>query len=232
MGNRRPNEFLEERRPLFFPHAQITAGLGAKFFTAAREGRLDNATYFNPTGLAAHNDNHFTLTVRRNGAKDVLAFTAFTFTAEADDDLVTKVAHTLQTGDGPVFVANSGGALPTGLAAATGYYVVKADADTLKLATTRANAFAGVTIDITGDGTGTQTMSSTAATRRPAVIASGVNTDADGGGAALPAHQAVPLTVAADCGFVAGDELLFVAVEGGAATLPLGFLAGELVYTG
>ncbi len=231
MANRRKNEFLEERRPLFFAHAQLTAGLGIAFFTAEREGRLDNASYLNPAGLAAHNDNHFTLTVRRNGAKDALSFTSFTFTAEADDEKLTKVAHGLQTGDGPVRITNTGGGLPSGLSAGVDYYVIKIDADNLYLAASRAAAFAGTNLTFTTDGTGTHTLAAATGCRRPAVIASGVNTDADGGGAALPAHTPVTLTTA-DAGFVAGDELLFVAVEGGTATLPLGYLHGEAVYTG
>jgi hypothetical protein len=230
MGNRRKNEFLEERRPLFFAHAQLTAGLGIPFFTAEREGRLDNVRYQSLAGLAADNTNNFALTVRRSGSKDVLAFTGFTFTAEADDEKLTKVAHGLQTGDGPVRISNSGGALPAGLAADTDYWVIKVDADALYLAASRAAAFAGTNLTFTTDGTGTHTLAATASTRRPAVVASGVNTGA--GGAALPAHTPVGLTVIAGAALDVGDELLFVATEGGAATLPLGYLHGEAVYTG
>jgi hypothetical protein len=95
----------------------------------------------------------------------------FTFTAEADDDTLTATAHGLITGDGPVRVANSGGALPGGLAAATDYWVIRLTDDTLKLAATRANAFAGTAIALSTDGTGTQTLSDTADTERPAASA-------------------------------------------------------------
>lgn len=90
----------------------------------------------------------------------------FTFTAAAATDLLTKVAHGLETGDGLVNVSNAGGALPGGLAAATSYWAIRVDADTFKLATSLANAYAGVAIDITSDGTGTQTLSDTASTQR------------------------------------------------------------------
>lgn len=90
----------------------------------------------------------------------------FTFTAAAATDLLTKVAHGLETGDGPINVSNAGGALPGGLAAATSYWVIRVAADTFKLATSLANAYAGTAIDITSDGTGTQTLSDIASTQR------------------------------------------------------------------
>lgn len=89
-----------------------------------------------------------------------------TFTAASGTDLLTATAHGLETGDGPIRVSNSGGALPTGLAAATDYWVIKVSADTFKLATSLTNAYAGTAIDITADGSGTQTLSDTASTER------------------------------------------------------------------
>lgn len=80
----------------------------------------------------------------------------FTFTA-ATTDVCTKVAHDLETGDGPVR-AFSTTTLPAGLAAATDYYIIKIDADTFYLATSLANAYAGTRIDITSTGTGTHTL--------------------------------------------------------------------------
>lgn len=78
--------------------------------------------------------------------------TALTSVAgEADDDLLTKTAHGLYTGDRVIITFASGF---TGLTTATAYYVIRASADTFKLATTYANALAGTGIDITADGTG------------------------------------------------------------------------------
>jgi hypothetical protein len=88
------------------------------------------------------------------------------FTAENVANLFTAAAHGMLTGDGPVTVANSGGGLPAGLAAATNYWVVKISDNTFKLATSLANALAGTTVDITTDGTGTQTLSDAAGTKR------------------------------------------------------------------
>lgn len=87
-----------------------------------------------------------------------------TFTAAATD-ICTAVAHGLQTGDGPIRLTTTG-TLPAGLALATDYYVIKIDADTFKLATSLANAYAGTAVDITDAGTGTHTLSDTASTQR------------------------------------------------------------------
>jgi hypothetical protein len=67
-------------------------------------------------------------------------------------------------------VANSGGALPTGIAAATDYWVIRVSANTFKFATTLANALAGTGINLTADGTGTQTLSDTVDTERVTTV--------------------------------------------------------------
>lgn len=95
-----------------------------------------------------------------------LNFTDFTYTGDSTTDQLTRTAHGLETGDGPVRTSNSGGALPAGLAAATDYYVVKVDADHFRLAMTRTNAITGVVVDITSNGTGTQTLLRQAGTTR------------------------------------------------------------------
>lgn len=64
-------------------------------------------------------------------------------------DAVHTVAHGMTTGDGPYRVKNVGGALPTGLAADTNYWIIVVDADHYKFATTHANALANVAVDIT-----------------------------------------------------------------------------------
>jgi len=77
-----------------------------------------------------------------------------TVTGESDDDKLTLVAHGLTAGT-RVRVANVGGALPTGLAAATDYYVRDVTDDTFKVAATPG----GAAINLTGDGSGTTTVS-------------------------------------------------------------------------
>lgn len=57
------------------------------------------------------------------------------------------------------------GVLPTGLVAATDYYVIRDTTATIKFATTLANALAGTVIDITAAGSGTHTVTHTLTTR-------------------------------------------------------------------
>lgn len=94
-------------------------------------------------------------------------FTAHTFTAANASEIFTSAAHGLKTGDGPMQVTNAGGALPTGLALVTDYFAIVLDANTFKLATTRALALAGTNLLISTDGTGVQTITGTAGFVRP-----------------------------------------------------------------
>jgi len=90
-----------------------------------------------------------------------LASWSDTFTA-ATSDICTLAtgAHTFVTGDGPFTVSNSGGALPTGLAASTNYWLIfqDDDLDGIKLASSKVNALQGTVVDITATGSGTHTI--------------------------------------------------------------------------
>lgn len=88
--------------------------------------------------------------------EDVIA-TEATFTAVGSTDIMTVTSHGFRTGI-KVRVSNSGGALPTGLAASTDYYVIVINANTFYLATTLLNAQTGNHINITSNGTGTNTI--------------------------------------------------------------------------
>lgn len=85
-------------------------------------------------------------------------FTATTFNGAtavevvADSDAITLNAHPFVTGQ-KVTYANGGGTSVVGLTTATDYYVIKVDANTIKLATTAGNAAAGTAIAI-ADGVG------------------------------------------------------------------------------
>jgi len=75
-------------------------------------------------------------------------------------DTITIAAHGYATG--LRVAATTGGVLPAGLSA-TNYWVIKVDADTIKLASSAANALAGTVVDITaaaGGGTHTLTPAS------------------------------------------------------------------------
>lgn len=67
MAIRRPNEHVQERLPLSYPHAALTATTTDKFFKATRGGYVASVTYFNKTGLAADAANYFAVQIK-NGA--------------------------------------------------------------------------------------------------------------------------------------------------------------------
>lgn len=231
MGQPRRKEIAQERTPFAYDQAQVTAGFGVSVqkVPAGRKYRVDRCGYYNPAGLAAHADNWFKISLRALRAKVIADLV---FTAEADDEIMTAAAHGLETGDGPIQVSNSGGGLPAGLTAATDYYVIKIDANTFYLATTRANALAGTNLLITTDGTGTQTLSDVAGTKRLETIADGIDTDSDTG-ASLAAATWTALTIDEDECVLDGDlgeELWIVGLEGGSATLPAGRFYGEGRY--
>ena len=83
----------------------------------------------------------------------VTAHPTQTFTASTTTDLLTCNGHGVKEGD-QIIVANSGGALPTGLSASTRYWAVNVTANAFGLATLPD----GPLIDITGAGSGTNTF--------------------------------------------------------------------------
>lgn len=75
---------------------------------------------------------------------------------DVDADSIAISAHGFYTG--LKVAATTTGTLPAGLSA-TDYYVIRVDADTIKLASSAANAIAGTAVDITAAaGTGTHTL--------------------------------------------------------------------------
>jgi len=104
-------------------------------------------------------EGHITVTVTTPSA-----FTFVDGDVSVADNTITKTAHGCKTGL-KVAASNSGGALPGGTSATT-YYIIRVDADTVKLATSQANALAGTAVDITsaaGGGTHTLTPNVTVA---------------------------------------------------------------------
>lgn len=97
-----------------------------------------------------------------NVCEEIVTTTAIDDTitsADAATDILTLTGLNnriqFQTGDKVVLV---GGSLPTGLAAATDYYVIvyqRKDTVRVKLATSLANAMAGTAVNVTATGTGT-----------------------------------------------------------------------------
>ena len=97
---------------------------------------------------------------------DVDATGAATFEADSEvniaTDTITSDAHGFATGRKGQFTST--GTLPTGLALATDYYLIRVDENNFKVASSLVNAQAGTAINITGTGTGgaTHTFTPTA----------------------------------------------------------------------
>jgi hypothetical protein len=68
-------------------------------------------------------------------------------------DQITLTGHNYTTGESITY-SNGGGTSITGLTSGNTYYVIRVDANNIKLASTRANALANTPIDITADGVG------------------------------------------------------------------------------
>lgn len=75
-------------------------------------------------------------------------------------DTLTAVDHGLFTGLVGQFTTSD--TLPTGISALTDYFVIVVDADTIKIASSLANALAGTAVNITNAGVGDQTFTPTA----------------------------------------------------------------------
>lgn len=130
-------------------------------------------------GVSTSEMNDTTVSAAANVCDEQVSLTntTQTFTASASTDILTLTdkLENLRRGNA-VRVSNSGGALPTGLAAATDYYIVPVGELTYKLATSFANSMAGTTIDITGDGSGVQTLTLRS---EPRYTAHGIVDDSD-----------------------------------------------------
>lgn len=83
------------------------------------------------------------------GACTFARVAAVTCTASASTDRFTAVAHGLPAGRPVRFAASGGGALPTGVVAATTYYVRDITADTFKVAATLGGAVINLTTNST-----------------------------------------------------------------------------------
>lgn len=83
-----------------------------------------------------------------------ITFADITVTAvDATANTLTKVAHGRLTGDGPVQMVGTD--LPLNLVEARNYWIIKVDADKVKLALTFVDAMNGVAVDLGDVGSGT-----------------------------------------------------------------------------
>lgn len=108
--------------------------------------------------VANGNTNNFQLSSFNQGM--VWGPDSQTFTADdtgGNNWLILSSTANYQTGVS-FTVSNSGGALPSPLAASTTYYAIRLDATHIRVATSYNNAIAGTAITLSTNGTGTQTI--------------------------------------------------------------------------
>ena len=86
-------------------------------------------------------------------------------TVDFANDELDLAAHGLLTGDGPVQLTTTD-TLPTGLELATDYWIIRTNAGTIQLALSQQAAFAGTAVSFSDVGTGTHTLTGTAAAER------------------------------------------------------------------
>ncbi len=72
-----------------------------------------------------------------------------------NNDTLTITAHGLNTGDGPGAMYTPDGTLPAGSSPVTDYWAIRVDANTIKLASSSANAMSGTAVPLTSNGSGT-----------------------------------------------------------------------------
>lgn len=110
---------------------------------------MDSVLSYRDLLLDALTDDDLTLSV--------LAKTFVDGDVDTGDESINITGHEFETGDAVVLTTT--GTLPTPLALATTYYVIKVDDDNFKLAASEGDATAGTAIDITAaSGGGTHTM--------------------------------------------------------------------------
>lgn len=152
----------------------IAVDLATYDLSVTGEGVTDtDITYTAPAPTAAQEKIHASLLEDLNavvGKNYTAAFTPlvvadFVFT-RTSGNILTKVAHGLQTGDGALRGTTTG-TLPAGMLTGTDYYAIRLTADTFSIATTLENALTGTAVVLTDAGSGTHTMIDQAGTVRP-----------------------------------------------------------------
>lgn len=149
------------------PYAGSSAPSGWLLCDGSSKLRADYPDLFAVIGttFGSVDGTHFTLPDLRSRFPVGVGTGQFTFSFASTDvntstDQITVTASPeLKTGR--KIRLTTTGTLPTGLALATDYYLIVIDSTHIKLATSEANALAGTAIDITAQGSGTNTATNT-----------------------------------------------------------------------
>lgn len=131
---------------------------GTHTLYASAWGKGDGSTTFNLPDLR----NRAPIGIAASAPTTTLSFEPAA--VNTGTDTVTIPNYVFPAQGQKVQVASTG-TLPTGLSAATDYYIIRASSTTIKFATSQANANAGTAIDLTGAGTGVITMTYTNSTQ-------------------------------------------------------------------
>lgn len=146
----------------------ITFTRGAQNTTSTNSLAVDSARYLKP-GMAIDIYNHVTQTPRYtnltivsvNKGDDTIVLPARTSAnvtgVDSGSDVLTLANNTMTITTGTPIVFTTTGSLPAPLSVNTIYYAINQTGTSLRVAASLANANAGVAIDITSTGSGTQT---------------------------------------------------------------------------
>ncbi len=137
---------------------------------------------------------------------------------------VTSTAHGLVTGD--LVRVSTGTTLPTLWVAATDYFVIKISADVFKIATSLANATAGVALIPSDGGTGNQTFTVTPNTYKAQKLAAAINAHATLGLAVVATYAANVVTITALQKGVLGNYVATSQTSGSTITVSATTLTG------
>lgn len=128
----------------------VTLGINITGQIVPYAGRTAPTGYLLCTGAAVSRSTYSALF-------EIISPSVGTFTVTiASPGVFTLTGHGLVTGD-QVYLTTTG-ALPTGLSANTLYYAIVVDANTFRLATSRANALVPTPINTSGTQSGTHTL--------------------------------------------------------------------------
>ncbi len=118
----------------------------------------------NNTQYTVNTVNNVTFSITTTVPVGTLAVKTFASTSvDTGADMLTVPGHGHKTGSKVKYTAGS--AAVEGLTNGSSYFVIALNSNTLKLATSLANALAGTAIDLTSKGAGTQTLTPVLATR-------------------------------------------------------------------
>lgn len=211
-----------------YQRAAVTVQTGASNPVAA-SGTWTLATVID-TDVASVGGVSFTFTSSASLSTDVnvTVASAKAFASATDisltNGLITETTHGYLTGDVGRLTTSS--ALPTGFALSTDYHVIAVSANTYKLASSQANALAGIAIVPTGLGVGNQTFTPTSDKCLAYRLAAAVNAHSTVGKVVRAVAAAAVVTVTCRQKGTIGNFIQFTDSDTTITSSGSGYLAG------